>query len=100
MLEILILFFLTRKIGDICEDKGRSAIGFKILTVALWFVGELIGAVFGVILSGGRGGLLLYVFALVGAAIGAGIVFLIVSSLKPDPENIRKADTGSTLGLG
>ena len=42
MLEILALFFLTKRIGEIVEEKGRKTIGYKLLTVALWIGGEVI----------------------------------------------------------
>lgn len=81
MIEILLLVALTRKIGRICEEKGRKAVGFKALTVMLWFGGEIVGAVIGV--SSGVEGLGVYLFALVGAAIGAGISVLIANNLTP-----------------
>jgi hypothetical protein len=83
MLEILLLFFLTRKIGEICREKGRKAIGYKILTVVLWFGGEIAGAIIGVLATSGEGGALVYVLALFGAAVGAAISFAIANSLTP-----------------
>src|SRR3954465_15143254 len=81
MLEIFLLIFLTRKIGSICEQKGRtSSIGFKIMLVAFWFLGEIFGAVFGAIISRGAG-VAVYGLALLGAAIGAGVTFIIVMNL-------------------
>lgn len=35
MLEIIALVLLTRRIGTIVEQKGRSSGGYKVLTVAL-----------------------------------------------------------------
>lgn len=87
MLEIVLLIVLTRKIGEICERKGRKATGYKILLVVLWIGGELFGAILGALLTGGEG-VALYVLALLGAATGAGIAFLIAkntsSSISPD----------------
>jgi len=81
MLEILVLFALTGKIGRICESKGRKSGGFKALTVLLWFGGEIVGAVIGY--STGGEGIGVYLFALIGAAIGAGISVLIAVNLEP-----------------
>ncbi|MEW6129679.1 MAG: hypothetical protein AB1757_21745 [Acidobacteriota bacterium] len=79
MLEIILLIVLTRKIGEICESKGRKATGYKILTVVLWFGGEIVGAIIGAILAGGEG-VMVYVMALIGAAIGASIAFLLAKN--------------------
>lgn len=81
MLEILLLVALTNRIGRICEEKGRKAGGFKGLTVLLWFGGEIIGAAIG--FSLGVEGAGVYLFALGGAAVGAGISVLIANNLKP-----------------
>ena len=83
MLEILVLIALTNKIGKICEEKGRKAGGFKALAVLLWIGGEIIGGIIGYSADGE--GLGLYLFALIGAAIGAGISLLIANSLEPIP---------------
>jgi len=81
MIEILLLVALTRKIGRICEEKGRRTGGFKALTVMLWIGGEIFGAV--VAVSAGIEELGVYLFALIGAAVGAGIAVLIAKNLAP-----------------
>jgi MFS-type transporter involved in bile tolerance (Atg22 family) len=81
MIEILLLVALTRKIGRICEEKGRRAGGFKALTVVLWFGGEIVGAV--IAAASGVEDLGVYLFALIGAAVGAGISVLIANNLTP-----------------
>jgi len=86
MLEIIALLFLTRKIGAICEEKGRKARWYKALTVLLWFGCEAGGAVVGIITVGSGG--VIYVYALIGAVVGAGISFLIAKSLKPMGQTI------------
>ncbi len=83
MLEILLLIFLTRKIGGICEEKGRKAGGYKFLTVVFWFGGEVVGAIIGAVATDGKGGAMIYILALVGAAVGAGVAFAIANSLSP-----------------
>ena len=82
MIEILALIFLTRKIGAICEEKGRKTGWYKALTVLLWFGFEAAGVVIGIVAFGAEGGVI-YLYALIGAAVGTGIAFLIVKNLKP-----------------
>jgi len=75
MLEILVLWILTRRIGAIVEQKGHRSGWFRALAVALWFAGELMGALAGGLIAQGRGLLTGYVFALAGAAVGAAIAW-------------------------
>lgn len=80
MLEILALLALTKKIGAIAETKGRKAGGYKFLTVILWFGGELVGALIGSAIGNGDT-CATYAVAIAGAAIGAGIAYLITNGL-------------------
>jgi len=85
MLEILVLWTLTKKIGNIVEQKGRKSGLYKVLTVVLWFGGEITGAILGVILTGAdeSAQCLIYIIALLGAAVGAVIAYLIANSVSP-----------------
>ncbi len=85
MLEIILLIFLTRHVGGIVEAKGRKAGWYKLLTVVLWIGGEVTGAVVGGIVGAltDSGMLFAYVFALGGAAVGAGASILIARGLSP-----------------
>jgi len=85
MLEILALWALTRQIGKLVEQKGHKSGWYKVLTVVLWFGGEIVGAILGVIVTGASESsqCLIYLFALVGAAAGAGVAYLIAISLSP-----------------
>jgi hypothetical protein len=85
MLEIFILIGIARGIGGIAERKGRAKLGYQFMGVGFWILGEVLGAVGGLILSHGAGnpGCMVYICALVGAVAGAGIAFAIVSSLPP-----------------
>lgn len=85
MLEILVLWQLTKQIGHMVEQKGRKSGWYKVLTVALWFGGEIMGAIVGVILAsaGESTQCMVYLCALGGAAIGAGVAYLIASRLSP-----------------
>jgi hypothetical protein len=83
MLEIIALVYLTRRVGEIAREKGRKAGWFKLMTVVLWIGCELGGAVAGgiAVALAGWPEAVTYVFALVGAAAGAGLSFLIVKTL-------------------
>lgn len=85
MLEILALLALTKRIGNIVEQKGHKSRWYKVLTVVLWFGGEIIGAILGVILTAASESAqcLIYLFALGGAVAGAGAAYLIAISLSP-----------------
>ena len=85
MLEILLLIALTKRIGRILQAKGRKSGWFKFLTVVLWFGGEIIGGVIGTVMAEfiGVNELSVYLMALLGAAVGAGIAFLIAKSVPP-----------------
>lgn len=82
MLEILALIYLTRKNGAIAEKKGKKPGLYKLLTVLLWFGGEVFGAILGAVIAGGGDAMgAVYLFALVGALVGAGLSRLIVNKL-------------------
>ena len=85
MLEIIMLIRLTRAIGKMLEEKGRKAGWFKFLTVVLWFGGEIVGGFMGGMLAAlnGWNTLIAYLFALIGAAIGAGTAYMIARSMPP-----------------
>ncbi len=77
MLEILYLAWFVRKLAAIAKAKGRSG-GWGGLGALFWIGGEITGFIVGEIADVGAGS---YLFALVSAAIGAGIAYAIVSSL-------------------
>ncbi len=52
MLEIIALFFLTRNIGQLAQQKGVPPLKWKILTIVLWIAFEFIGVIFGVAIFG------------------------------------------------
>ncbi len=83
MLEILGLFWLTKRIGLIVEQKGHRSLWYKVMTVLLWFGGEFAGAFMGALLTQGDESALcvLYLIAIMGAVAGAGISYLIATSL-------------------
>ncbi len=52
MLDLILLFFLTREIGRIAYRKGLKPVTWKIYNVLGWLGAELIGIVIGVLLFG------------------------------------------------
>src|SRR5687768_14002054 len=83
MLEILLLIYLCKKVGEIVRDKGRSGAGwFQFLMVGMWFGGEAVGFVAGAVMTGDADGGA-YAMGLLGAAAGATATFVIVKSLAP-----------------
>jgi hypothetical protein len=100
MLEILALIALTGKIGKIVEKKGYKPGWYKFLTCALWFGGEVFGAIIGAILSEGEM-IPTYLIAIIGAAIGAGASYWIAINrparqLPQTGAVIEKKGTGPT----
>jgi hypothetical protein len=93
MLEILLLIGLWKAIGSLVEQKGRPALPFQILVIVMWIGGEFFGAFVGAVLTRlnndvGVFNFKIYFCALAGAAIGAGLLFLIAACL---PE-VREGD--------
>lgn len=87
MLEILLLVFLCKRLGAMLREKGRSAGWMQFLLVVCWFGGELVCGVAIVVFMQMAGssepGVGAYLGALLGAAGGATIVFVIANSLAP-----------------
>lgn len=83
MLEILLVYGLCKWMGSLLRDKGRNPLVFQIFVVLGWIGGEFGGAFIGAIIhflqnpNAQELGLEVYLFALVGAAVGAGIPFFI-----------------------
>ncbi len=98
MLEIAVLWFLTKLIGQIVEDKGHASGSYKVLTVVLWFGGEVVGLLLGASLASASAATQcsLYMFALLGAATGAGLAFLIANNLAPVSSPSRGAGLATT----
>lgn len=47
MIDLIILYFLTIKIGKLASLKGLKPIKWKLITVGAWFIAELIGLIVG-----------------------------------------------------
>jgi hypothetical protein len=105
MLDIIVLLVLTKSIGRIAANKGHSKTHYQILLVALWFGGELLGFILGMVFGSHfsddeDAGLLIGAACGIGCAIlGAVTAFLIAKNLEPataEDEFFRRADYGET----
>lgn len=67
MLEIIILYFLTKKIGQMALQKGLKTSAWKIFTVVAWFAGEIVGFIMGFSIFGTQNLLGLIALAFFGA---------------------------------
>ena len=80
MLEIFLIVYLSKKIGKIVEEKERKKGMYIFMFVVLWVVGEFLGAIAGILVTGEEG-IIIYLYALMGAAGGAVLSFIIVKGL-------------------
>lgn len=83
MIEMLAIVWFTRHIGTKLEEKGRPSGWYKLLAVVLWFGGEFIGMLVGIVISKGGTGGTTYGLALLGATIGAAIALAVAQSAAP-----------------
>jgi hypothetical protein len=86
MLEIVLLIGLWKAMGSLVESKNRYALPFQILVPIMWFGGAIFGgAVCAVVAAFNKDNdvnkLIVYVYALAGAAISVGFLFLIAACL-------------------
>jgi membrane protein DedA with SNARE-associated domain len=51
MLEIFTLIKMSQRIGEIAREKGRQPAWFIVMLLGFWFVGEIMGAVGGVVIG-------------------------------------------------
>ncbi len=47
MLDIIVLYFLTIKIGKLAALKGLKPLKWKLITVGAWFFAEIVGLIVG-----------------------------------------------------
>ncbi len=80
MLEIIVLWYLSKKNSRIAKEKGYSGIGFVLLTIFLWFFFEIFGLILGGIILGDS--LVMYGIGILSAGVGGVISHIIVKSLK------------------
>lgn len=80
MLEIAFLVWFCRKLASIAKGKGRSG-SWGALGALLWIGGEISGFVVGTIAEAEAGA---YLVALLFAALGAVVAYVVVSALKSE----------------
>jgi hypothetical protein len=89
MLEIVLMIWLCKKIGRELREKGQNPTWYQVLTVVLWVGGEILGMLLGTLIGETLGGdgepdaCFAYLLALLGAAGGAGLAYLIASNVPP-----------------
>jgi predicted branched-subunit amino acid permease len=86
MIEFLVIYHFWSKVADRVHARGYDrAIGFQLLFLAAWFIGELIGAVVGILVLGvppDTGGMfVVYMCAVLGGAVGTVIVLASINLL-------------------
>jgi 4-hydroxybenzoate polyprenyltransferase len=54
MLDLIVLYFLTKEIGKLAYSKGLKPITWKVYTIIGWLLFEIIGLFAGVIIFGGN----------------------------------------------
>jgi hypothetical protein len=95
MLELLVLWQLGKSVAAKARARGKPATRYVCLLLALWFLGEVVGAVAFTAASAvmrGRGVddgdfLLAYLVAITGASVGAYTAFKIVGRRPPPVAN-------------
>lgn len=105
MLEILALYFLCKEMGRILRKKGRKPLFMQIMVIVCWWGAMFVAAVaYGVFVASKDGpeaaedlGVMVYVVALLGAAIGQlalfGIAHLLENNGPPPLAGLEKYDT-------
>ena len=91
MIEIIILIFLCRKIGNIAERKGLKPGKWKLYTVISWIVCEFIGLITGIVLFGFDKNDLLGLIAF-GLVCAFGGYLIVYSILDKQPDNTNESD--------
>ena len=83
MIEIILLFFLTKSIGELAVKKGLPSGRWKFIVVMAWIGFELIGMMIGMALLGSGNLVGLMMFGLV-AAFGGYLTVRYILENKPD----------------
>lgn len=84
MLDLILLFFLTREIGRIAFKKGLKPLTWKIYNIVGWLGAELIGVIIGVLMFGLNN---LISVQLVAFAFAITSYFIIKAQLNKLPDN-------------
>src|SRR5882724_225572 len=97
MLEIILLFKLSKTIGAMADDRGSSKVLYIILLIVFWCIGEIGGGIAGAVV-----GVITFqmddpmfpaiIGGICGAACGASLAFGLVALHSPRPR--RNFDDG------
>ena len=85
MIELILLYFLTKSIGRLALKKGLPAGRWKFLTVIAWIIFEVIGLILGIGIFGTGNLYGLMAFGLV-CAFGGYLTVKYILENKPDNE--------------
>lgn len=83
MLDLIILYFLTKEIGKIAAQKGLKPFSWKIYTIIAWIASEIVGIVVGIMMFGVNN---LVSIILVGFTFAITSYFLIKAQLNRLPD--------------
>ena len=83
MIELILLYFLTKSIGNLASRKGLPTRRWKLFTVAAWLVFEFIGLLIGIAVFGTGNLYGLMAFGLV-SAFGGYLTVKYILENKPD----------------
>ena len=86
MIEIIILFFAAKYIGNTAERKGLKKTTWIVYTVIAWIIAEFIGVILGVSLFGTNNLIAIMLFGLF-CAFGGSLFVHAMLAKKPDPDN-------------
>ncbi|MBS1734546.1 MAG: hypothetical protein JST02_14720 [Bacteroidetes bacterium] len=94
MIELILLFLLTRSIGKLAERKGEHPGKWKILTVLSWIAFEIFGLMLGLSLLGNKNLVGLMLFGLF-CAFGGYLLIRFILEKKTDVINDDIDNIGS-----
>lgn len=87
MIEIFTLGWYADKIAALAQAKGLRASKYRLLAQLYWCGGEALGLFTGLAMAPARNPLsliMIYLCALIGAALGAGLAYTVTRSQKPE----------------
>jgi hypothetical protein len=92
MLEVIVLIFLTRRMGNLAIRKGLKPISWKLYTVLAWIVAELTGCLFAMFLFGNTNYVAIFSIGLLSAffsiaylsAFGGYLIIRAILEKRPD----------------
>jgi hypothetical protein len=83
MLDLIILYFLTKEIGKLASQKGLKPINWKIYTIISWIASEIVGVFVGFLIFDVHN---LFSIILVGIAFAFTSYYLIKAQLNRLPD--------------